>query len=221
MRDRHVSPRLVTGAMSVLLTVLFAAPAPAAKWRESNLAEGWQIWISTADFDRRDDKQSIKLGKEAQGLAAGIPAPVLGADVIMASQRDGFMDYDFESSQEGTVHIYARVMQLGGRGQSWFVVLNSEIPNWGVVFATIEEWKWQAGKPRLSPVLPLKKGRNTVRVIPREAAAGKEILMDIFVVSTQPFEPNDNAYKKAKRKQLAVQPAGKLATTWAALKRDF
>ena len=44
--------------------------------------------------------------------------------------------------------------------------------------------------------------------------------MDILVVSSKEIEPNDERYRAAEQK-LAVQPVGKLATVWAALKNDF
>jgi hypothetical protein len=44
--------------------------------------------------------------------------------------------------------------------------------------------------------------------------------MDVFLVSTKLFNVTDKHYKDAKQ-QLAVEPAGKLTATWAALKNNF
>ena len=77
----------------------------------------------------------------------------------------------------------------------------------------------------------MKKGKNVVLVRPREAEAKKEIMMDIFVISTKPFDPVpqqvgplfelDANYDAAKEIGFTVKAKNRLASTWAAIKRNF
>ena len=101
---------------------------------------------------------------------------------------------------------------FGGGGQSWIVD--------GLIIDTAGAWQWVTGREGALSQKKLKKGLNTIRITPREAAAGKEALMDVFLVSTKLFNVTDKHYKDAKQ-QLAVEPAGKLTATWAALKNNF
>lgn len=222
--NKHVTKLLFTLTISLLLTALLVTSSPAVKkWRESKIGGGWQIWISAADFDR---SQGFKRGKEVpigQPLHQQIkevPQPFLGGDILIATEWNGFAEYDFESSQqreERKAFIFCRVMDLQGGGKSWAVE--------GLVINTPAAWQWETdNKGALNK--KLKKGLNTIRIQSREAGAGArgagpggEALMDVFMVSTKFFQPTDKHYKQAQK--LAVEPAGKLTITWAALKNHF
>ena len=124
-------------------------------------------------------------------------------------------------------HTFGAESQIfEGGGQSWFIVLNSDnIADAGdslVIDTHGPVWTWSGGrdKPESQSPTDLKKGTNTVRIQPREAAAGLEPLFDVFMISSESFKPTDEDYEKAK-KGLPVAPAGKLATTWGAIKHRF
>ena len=223
MKERHSTTTRFTLIISTLLIVLFATPAPAIKkWRESKLKGGWQIWIQAAGFDRRGGRggKFQQAGQEVPELAKKVPEAVLGEDVLIASKEGGFTEFDFEAPNGSDAYLYVRSMDLRqDGGQSWRVRLNNDQE--GVVTGTEDAWTWKPEGAAGLAKTKLKKGMNTVRIIPREAAEGRETLMDIFVVSTKAITPTDEDYMKAPDFPLAVEPAGKLATTWAALKHNF
>lgn len=91
---------------------------------------------------------------------------------------------------------------------------------------TNANWAWINGRDKPDSLSPteLKRGKNTIRIVPREASASNEPLMDVFVVSTKPFKPlpTDDNFNKAKPKSFeAVQLEGNLATTWGSIKGDL
>ena len=207
------------------LLILFAIPASAVEdWRESNLNGGWQIWIEAADFDSRDDAEVIKLGEEVKDLKDKAPEPLLGKDIVIAPgpEKTGFNEYEFQSSESGKAFVYCRMMDYRGAGQSWWIALNIDAPdnlvdgNYAKT-STGGVWEWkQANLP-----WELNKGTNTLRIVPREAAAGTEILMDVICVSTVAFAPINDDFIAASIKGLkAVQPEGNLAVTWGAIKSN-
>ena len=207
------------------LLILFAIPASAVEeWRESNLNGGWQIWIEAADFDSRDDAEVIKLGedKAVKDLKDKALEPLLGKDIVIAPgpEKTGFNEYLFQSSESGSAFIYCRIMDFRGGGQSWWIALNPDNPdllddgNYAKT-STSGVWVWkQANLP-----WKLEKGTNTLRIVPREALAGVEILMDVICISTKAFAPIDDDFIAASIKGGgAVSPEGNLAATWGAIK---
>ena len=61
-----------------------------------------------------------------------------------------------------------------------------------------------------------------MRIIPREADTNRETLMDIIMISTTDFAPDDDMFGNALPLGLApVEPTGKLTTTWSTLKHSF
>ena len=221
MRQANLSTKLFIAVMSLSLTMLFVMPVSAVKeWRESKLERGWQIWISAALFDKAE---VLKPGKSEKKLAGKAQKPWLAEDILIAKVANGFADYEFKSPVAGKAYIWGRVADFRGGGQSWFIVLNSDnIADAGdslVIDTHGPVWAWSGGrdKPESQSPTDLKKGTNTVRIQPREAAAGLEALFDVFMISTEPFKPTDEDYEKAKE-GLPVAPAGKLTTTWAAIK---
>ena len=224
MRQANLSTKLFIAVMSLSLTVLFVMPVSAIKeWRESKLERGWQIWISAALFDKGD---GLKPGKSEKKLANQAEKPWLAEDILIAKVAGGSADYEFESPVAGKAYIWGRVADFRGGGQSWFIVLNSDnIADAGdslIIDTHGPVWRWSGGrdKPESQSPTDLKKGTNTVRIQPREADAGKEALFDIFMISTEAFQPTDEDYEKAKE-GLPVEPAGKLATTWGTIKHRF
>ena len=219
--------------VSLLLIFLFAVPVSAVtRARESNLHDGWQIWIEASDFSERDPAKKLQLGAEAdQDLREKVAEPVLGEDFVIAPINAGWMSYDFESPVAGKAYIYPRRMDYCGGGQSWFVMLNTKLPPLSVPFDTIGiEWVWEHEDPanheQFEPLAPerLVVGANTARISPREASAGLESLMDIICISTVPFEPapTDDDWREARPfGTKSVQPGGKLSTVWGAIKSDF
>ena len=203
--------------------ILFPIPASAVEeWRESELSGGWQIWIEAADFDSRDDAEVIKLGEEVADLKDKAPEPLLSKDIIIAPgpEKTGFNEYEFQSSESGSAFVYCRMMDYRGGGQSWWIALNSDSP--GVLddanyakTSTGGAWEWkQANLP-----WELEKGTNVLTIVPREANAGVEILMDVMCISTKAFVPTDDDFIAASLKGGgAVSPEGNLAATWGAIK---
>ena len=207
--------------MSLFLTILFILPVSAVKeWRESNLEGGWQIWISAIDFDK---SEVLRTGNQEKKLAGASEEPWLAKDILIAKVANGFADYTFESPVAGKAYIWGRVADFRGGGQSWFIVLNSDnIADAGdslIIDTHGPVWTWSGGRdnPESESPTDLKKGTNTVRIQPREAAAGLEALFDVFLISSEPFRPENEDYEKA-RDALPVEPADKLAITWGAIK---
>ena len=210
-------------AISLLLTLLFVVPVFAAP-RTSELNGGWQVWIDAADVSRREDEAAMKLGSEEP--IADPSKPWLGQDVIIVVAVGGFMEYDFESPYEGDAYIYLRHMDFRGGGQSIKAALNSADDADTMAYNTGAAWAWSVVNPADGvPFVPLSakpltKGTNSVRIVPRESAAGKEPLVDIIMVSTVALEPTDDDYINA-QPASAVQPGGKVATMWGAVKSSF
>ena len=225
MSAKYLSTTLVKFVICLLLIALLAKPVPAVKkWRESNRDRGWQIWIAAVDFDRRDADKVIKTGKEAQKHAKAAPKPWLAKDIVIAPgpQQVGFNDYDFQSPEAGKAFLACRIMDFRGGGQSWWITINNVDAQLNdqnfVKYKTEANWQWK----RINKAWELKKGRNTVRIVPREADAAKETLMDVFVISNAAYRPLDEHFIRAKKKTAqAVQPARKLATMWGAIKRGL
>ena len=196
MRPRYQSTTFFQIAVSAVLTVLFALPASAVtRPRESWLNGGWQIWIEAGDFDRRNNETAVMLGSAAP--KAELAKSWLSEDIIIAQNLNGYVEYDFESPLAGDAYIYCRVMDfnMGASSNSWFVVLNSDDhASQGTRIGTTEQqWVWNSAT---SPT-KLGQGKNTIRVVPREAAPGSETLMDILVVSTVAFEPTAEVFNNA------------------------
>ena len=224
MRQACLSTKLFIGVISPFLILLFVLPVSAVdEWRESKFEGGWQIWISAALFD---EAEVLKPGKSEQKLAGKAQKPWLAEDILIAKVANGSADYEFESPVAGKAYIWGRVADFRGGGQSWFIVLNSD--NIGdaadslIIDTPGPVWQWKGGrdKPESQSPTDLKKGTNTVRIQPREAAAGLEALFDVFMISSEPFKPTDEDYEKAKE-GLPVEPAGKLTTTWGTIKNRF
>ena len=221
MRPINLSTKFSIVVIGLFLTILFILPVSAVKeWRESKLERGWQIWISAIDFDK---SETVRTGDQEKKLAGKAQEPWLAKDILIAKVANGFADYTFESPVAGKAYIWGRVADFRGGGQSWFIALNSDnIADAGdslIIDTQGPVWNWRGGrdKPESQSPTDLKKGTNTVRVQPREAAADLEALFDVFMISSEPFQPTDEDYEKAK-KGLPVAPAGKLAITWGALK---
>ena len=221
MRPINLSTQLSIAVISLFLTILFILPVSAVKeWRESNLEKGWQIWISAIDFDK---SEIVRTGDQEKKLAGKAQEPWLAKDLLIAKVAQGFADYTFESPVAGKAYIWGRVADFRGGGQSWYIVLNSDlIADAGdslIIDTQGPVWIWRGGRdiPESKSPTDLKKGTNTVRIQPREAAAGLEALFDVFMISTEPFKPTDEDYEKAKE-GLPVAPVGKLAITWGAIK---
>ena len=230
MREKNLSVAVI---MNLLLVFLFAVSAAGVtRARESRLHNGWQIWIEACDFDRRDESEILELGEETdEKLRNRVAEPVLGEDFVIAPRMEGWMEYDFVSSEAGDAYIYPRIMDYRGGGQSWFVMLNTEANGQATPFNTPGlNWSWRVVHPAIGqefvPSSPtkLRKGTNTVRITPRETDTGKEVLIDIICVSTKEFGPipTDDDWKNAKPLDgQAVQAGGKLATMWGIIKSDF
>ena len=221
MRPVNLSTQLSIAVISLFLTILFILPVSAVKeWRESNLEKGWQIWISAIDFDK---SEIVRTGDQEKKLAGKAQEPWLAKDLLIAKVPQGFADYTFESPVAGKAYIWGRVADFRGGGQSWYIVLNSDlIADAGdslIIDTQGPVWIWRGGRdiPESKSPTDLKKGTNTVRIQPREAAADLEALFDVFMISTEPFKPTDEDYEKAKE-GLPVAPVGKLAITWGAIK---
>ena len=221
MRQVNLLTKFFIIGISLFLTILFILPVSAVEeWRESKLERGWQIWISAAFFDKAE---VLKPGKSEKKLADKTQKPWLATDILIAKVANGFATYEFKSPVADKAYIWGRVADFRGGGQSWFIALNSDnIADAGdslIIDTHGPVWSWSGGrdKPESQSPTDLKKGTNTVRIQPREAAAGIEALFDVFMISTEPFRPTDEDYAKAKE-GLPVAPAGKLASTWGAIK---
>ena len=242
MKTKHLSTIVFGFTISLLLTFAWVIQTP-AEHRGSELEGGLQIWIDVGtEPSNREGEDTFKLGKDdslAQDFLAGkakaerdgsdIGGPAIGDDVIIAlagSVGNAFIEYTFESPVAGDAFIYCRVGDTRGGGQSMFVVLNSEDHEGdGLIIDTPGNWAWASGRDNTtkSPTQAVV-GENTIRIVPREAEATKETLMDIIMISSTDFEPNDDMFKNASPlggDPTPVKPAGKLTTTWGAIKHRF
>lgn len=223
MRTGEISIKLFIFMISSFLMMQFVSTGFAVKeWRESELNGGWQIWVSATDFVKiqgiETSKTDVELGDKAK-------KPWLSEEILIAKVLGGFADFEFESPVGGEAYMWGRIADFRGGGQSWFIVLNSlNHEGEGLIFGTPGlEWQWVGNRdvPNSQSPTDLKKGKNTVRIAPREARDGVEPLFDVFMISTKPLEPTDADFNGARKRGLAVKPANKLATTWAAIKNRF
>ena len=220
MRYRNISIKLFIFTISLFLMMQFVPTGFAVKeWRESEHNGGWQIWISATDFE---EIQGIGTSKTEVKLAEKATKPWLSEEILIATALGGFADFAFESPVEGAAYMWGRIADFRGGGQSWFIVLNSvNHEGDGLIFGTPGlAWQWVGNRdvPHSQSPTDLKKGENTVRIVPREAREGVEPLFDVFMISTKPFEPTDADFNDAQAQGLAVEPTDKLATTWASIK---
>ena len=227
MKGRYISTSFLLAIMALVTILLFAIPVSAVtRARESELKGGWQIWIEASDFSRRDAGKTIKLGAEAdEKLQRKIVEPVLGEDYVITSVQGGWMEYEFESMEAGNAYGYYRVMDYRGGGQSWHVMLNTEVTGQGKAVDTGMPWVWNTAREG-TPQFPkdLKEGRNTVRITPREAGGGQEVLFDIICISTKELRmpvDDDDWSKATPIAPEAVDFSGKLTTTWGTIKNRF
>lgn len=241
MKMRGLSTIVFGCTVSLLLTFALVIQTP-AETRVSELEGGLQIWIDVGtEPSNRGGEDTFKLGKDdslAQDFLAGkakaerdgsdIGGAAIGDDVVIAlagSVGSAFIEYNFDSPVAGDAFIYCRVGDTRGGGQSWFVVLNSDDHEGkGLIIDTPGNWAWATGRDNVtkSPT-PAVVGENTIRIVPREADTKKETLMDVILISTTDFEPDDDMFKNATPLGglTPVEPIGKLATTWATLKHSF
>ena len=242
MKTKHLSTIVFGFTMSLFLVFALTIQTP-AEHRGSELEGGLQIWIDVGtEPSNREGEDTFKLGKDeplAQDFLTGktkaerdgsdIGGPAIGDDVAIAlagSVGSAFIEYNFESPVAGDAFIYCRVGDTRGGGQSMFVVLNSEDHEGdGLIIDTPGNWAWGTGRDNTtkSPTQAVV-GENTIRIVPREAEATKETLMDIIMISSTDFEPNDDMFKNATPlggDPTPVKPVGKLATTWGAIKDSF
>jgi len=216
--------------VGLLLVILFAVPAFAVRRpRESRLNGGWQVWIEASDFDKCEPPGGIKTGKEVPNLVKNA-APWLGKDIVIAQAVGGTMSYEFESPVASEAYIYCRLMDYRGDGaQSWTVVLNSNDTKDGgdgMVIDTPDVWAWHTNRDNPAGLAgtKLKNGNNTVMIFAREGDAGKEILMDVIMISSKQFVPgpvDENFTKATLLGGKSVQPAERLITIWAVIKSEF
>ncbi|MDE0015974.1 hypothetical protein F4009_03510 [Candidatus Poribacteria bacterium] len=223
MRYADISIKLFIFTISLFFMMQFVPMGFAVtSWRESERNGGWQIWISATDFE---EIQGIGTSKTEVKLAEKATKPWLSEDILIATDLGGFADFEFESPVEGAAYMWGRIADFRGGGQSWFIVLNSlNHAGEGLIFGTPGlAWQWVGNRdvPDSKSPTDLKKGKNTARIVPREARAGVEPLFDVFTISTKPIEPTDADFNAAQKRGLAVEPADKLATTWASIKNNF
>ena len=242
MKTKHLSTIVFGFTVSLLLMFALVIQVP-AETRVSELEGGLQIWIDVGtEPSNHEGEDTFKLGKDeslAQDFLAGkakaqndgsdIGGPAIGDDVVIAlagSVGSAFIEYNFESPIAGDAFIYCRVGDTRGGGQSMFVVLNSEDHEGdGLIIDTPGNWAWATGRDNTtkSPTQAVV-GENTIRIVPREADTQRETLMDIILISSTDFSPDDDMFKNASPlggDPTPVKPAGKLATTWAAIKDSF
>ncbi|MYA68619.1 hypothetical protein F4009_07850 [Candidatus Poribacteria bacterium] len=242
MKKWHLSTIVFGFTVSLLLMFALTIQTP-AETRGSELEGGLQIWIDVGtEPSNRQGEDTFKLGKDdslAQDFLAGtaksqndgsdIGGPAIGDDVVIAlagSVGNAFIEYNFDSPIAGDAFIYCRVGDTRGGGQSMFVVLNSEDHEGdGLIIDTPGNWAWATGRDNTtkSPTQAVV-GENTIRIVPREADTNRETLMDIIMISSTDFEPNDDMFKNASPlggDPTPVKPAGKLTTTWGTIKHRF
>jgi len=234
-RDKNIPTSFIAFTISLFLILLFAAKILAVeKWRESNYKGGWQIWIEAKDFDKREGG-TLKTLAEAELFQEWKEwfdknDPFLAEDIVISrGGKEGHLRYEFDAPIVASTNasVYARVqstweIQAGGLGtQSWFVGLNIEEMNNSLVLDAPGKWSWNTDRGNLPPKEKLKAGKNFVKVTPREWEPQRDPAIDVIMVSDVDYKPTDEDFHNAKPNGLAVQPEGKLATTWATIKSDF
>ena len=234
-RMKNLLVPFVTFTVSLLLAVLFAVPAAALEvWRESNIKNGWQIWIEAKDYDELTGDNLTTLGDA--GLLEEWKAwfdendPFLGEDIVISrGGATGHLKYEFESPPGGAVEVsfYARVqstydLQGGGIGtQSWFLGLNVEDTVNMMILDAPGQWSWNTDRGATPPKEELQPGKNFIMVIPREWEPNRDPAIDVIMVSDVDYVPTDDDFLAAKPAVEAVQPGGKLTTMWGAVKSGF
>jgi len=174
MRPVNLSTKLFIAVMSLFLTILFILPVSAVKeWRESNLERGWQIWISAIDFDK---SEIVRTGDQEKKLAGASEEPWLAKDILIAKVAQGFADYTFESPVAGKAYIWGRVADFRGGGQSWYIVLNSDlIADAGdslIIDTQGPVWIWRGGRD-----IPESKSPTDLKKAPTPSAFNREKLL--------------------------------------------
>jgi len=170
------------------------------------------------------------------------------ADKTVAVEGSHFLEYKLNVGRGGQYYVWARASwdrTPGGRTHnSMFVQVNGQPPigTFNKHVNTLSDANWPADAPADNPwvwagdsaqpqalqgvagggltnglVMDLNAGQNSFMIYHREGGvASNTLCTDVIMISTVDFVPTDDDYEGA---SLAVEPAGKLAATWAQLKR--
>lgn len=223
MRKGHFTTTLFTLTLGLLLIGLFATSTFAIKEAAiTELKGGKQIWIKAIPTDRREVMLRGDEGAAKEIFAKAPPSILGGPEAMLVSlEGGGFAEYDFEWAKEEDAWINQRVFDFRGGGQSTFVVLNSQDHEVdGMILDTPGPWAWAGGREGDLSFTKFLKGANILRIVPREAAPGKEPAVDLTMLSNKEYKANDGDAAGLKFGPLSVDPVGKLATMWSKVKAD-
>ena len=128
---------------------------------------------------------------------------MLAADFIFSTRNgawviwaNGQTEYNFPSPQEGDAYLYARVLGFFDGLGSWHVILNHRERNVGHTIKTTKNWEWKTDDRGALARQKLIKGLNTIRVMSREAAQGRQVFRRIDIISRRknlPSSPRVNS----------------------------
>ena len=234
--------RLVSlfGGILLCASILLRPALAVEKFKVSSNGAGQQIWFEAEDFDERSKNENYKLGKKENAVK-----PLAGAfgDIVTNTGGQGWLLYKFDISRAGGKAGKWRLSyrQVNPSNHSdWLWVLGDDgdkIPDKPPAFVRPTHilgeinvpppFKWimvgdgfaaNEKDKDAATVNKLKKGENVMMIWTRQSSL--QVQFDTFCWSSDlKYEPTDDDYKNAKDKTLAVEPARKLTTIWADLKR--
>jgi hypothetical protein len=237
MMSKSFTHRLLVVSIVLLMSLIMSSHAVDV-FRVSQYNGGHQIWFEAEAFDDRDAQSK---GDKTKGFQLGsdtnvkAPKGVSGDGiVVMAGSPQNWMIYTFDISKAGgkggTWYLRQKMINPTNRSD-WLWVLGDDgdkIPTVTPAFDAGDDrvfegapvtfvWDMRNGEGQ---VKELQDGENTMMVWWRESDSTR--FLDILVWADDiAYHPTDEDYAKAKEIVIgaAVEPAGKLTTTWADIKQ--
>ena len=227
----------------VFLTFLVVLPVYGVEvFKVSNYNGGHQIWFEAEAYDARepdtDQHFAVVKNKDAFG----------GKAINRTGASGGRLTYIFDISwaggKGGTWYFWGRVINPSNQSDYMIVVGdpddkadvkklpdNPPFPGGDGAFLNADDrifeenigppWAWGRSSHAEGHTKVLQDGENTMYIFHRQG--NRTVYWDVFMWADDPtYRPTDDDYKNAKEMKASelrwVEPVGKLATTWAALK---
>lgn len=204
------------------------------EFKVSQYNKGHQIWFEAEAFDERSPNQNYKLGLAEKALK-----PTNGAfeDIITnPGGGKGWILYKFDirraGGKAGNWRFIGRIINPNNHSD-WLWVLGDDgdkipevepafvRPNHIIFENNTPNWAWvKDGDFGIDggTVNKLKEGENVMMIWTRQSDL--EDQYDVFMWADDlTYQPTDDDYKNATpKKGLAVEPEGRLTTTWGKIK---
>ncbi|MFC1716046.1 hypothetical protein ACFL6S_20415 [Candidatus Poribacteria bacterium] len=210
-------------------------------YKISEYAGGHQIWFEAEAFDSRDPDSENNPGIGFKRVDAetniDLPDDTFGDALINVQGNDKiWLIYNFDISETGgkagTWYLRARLINPGNRSE-WLWMLGDDgdkIPDVKPVFDKGDDrifdanlgppWSWMSRTE--GEMKELQDGENAMMVWHREGDT--TVMWDVLLWSDNPaYSPTDDDYRNAEEIALniSVEPAGKAAVTWGAIKGGY